>query len=92
VIFTACSHAGVVNILKDARERFPSMPLHGILGGFHLSGANERFIPETVAALQEFGLKAIATAHCTGWRAVGALSRAFGTAVVQASVGTRYRL
>jgi 7,8-dihydropterin-6-yl-methyl-4-(beta-D-ribofuranosyl)aminobenzene 5'-phosphate synthase len=91
VIFTACSHAGVVNVLKDARERFPSMPLHGILGGFHLSGPKEKFIPETVTALKEFGLTTIAPAHCTGWRAVGALLHVFGTAVVPASVGTRYR-
>jgi 7,8-dihydropterin-6-yl-methyl-4-(beta-D-ribofuranosyl)aminobenzene 5'-phosphate synthase len=91
VVFTACSHAGVVNVLKDARNRFPTTPLHAVLGGFHLSGANESVIPETVEALREFDLTTIGAAHCTGWRAVAALSQAFGSAVVPASVGKTYR-
>lgn len=91
VVFTACSHAGVVNVLKDARNRFPATPLHAVLGGFHLAGANERLIPETVESLRDFELATIAAAHCTGWRAVCALSQAFGSAVVPASVGKTYR-
>jgi 7,8-dihydropterin-6-yl-methyl-4-(beta-D-ribofuranosyl)aminobenzene 5'-phosphate synthase len=61
------------------------------MGGLHLSGANERVIPDTVAALRDFELKTIAAAHCTGWRAVNALANAFGDAVVPSSVGKRYR-
>ena len=91
IVFTACSHAGVVNVLTHARDCFPMSPLHGVLGGFHLAGANERVIPETVAALRAFDLATIAAAHCTGWRAVGALSNAFGEAVVPAAVGKMYR-
>jgi 7,8-dihydropterin-6-yl-methyl-4-(beta-D-ribofuranosyl)aminobenzene 5'-phosphate synthase len=91
VVFTACSHAGVVNVLTHAREVFPTSTLHGVLGGFHLAGANERLIPETVEALYPFSLTTIAAAHCTGWRAVNALSNAFGDAVVPAAVGKMYR-
>ena len=91
IVFTACSHAGVVNVLTHARDCFPGVPLHGVLGGFHLSGANERVIPETVAAMRAFDLKSIAAAHCTGWRAVNALATAFGTAVAPSAVGKTYR-
>ena len=91
VVLTACSHAGVVNVLSHARDCFPEAPPHGVLGGFHLSGANERVIPETVAALRPFALATIATAHCTGWRAVGALAAEFGPAVVPSAVGKLYR-
>jgi 7,8-dihydropterin-6-yl-methyl-4-(beta-D-ribofuranosyl)aminobenzene 5'-phosphate synthase len=91
IIFTACSHAGVVNVLTDATERFKELPLFGVFGGFHLSGANERIIPETVEAIRGFGLKTIAAAHCTGWRAVSALAAAFGEAVVPSAVGKVYR-
>ncbi|HXU57126.1 MAG TPA: MBL fold metallo-hydrolase [Verrucomicrobiae bacterium] len=90
VVFTACSHAGVVNVLHHARESFPGEAVHAVLGGFHLSGTNERVIPQTVEALRGFDLKVIAAAHCTGWRAVTALSNAFGEAVVPASVGKLY--
>jgi 7,8-dihydropterin-6-yl-methyl-4-(beta-D-ribofuranosyl)aminobenzene 5'-phosphate synthase len=91
VVLTACSHAGVVNVMTHARDCFAGETLYGVLGGFHLSGGNERIIPETVAALRAFELKSIAAAHCTGWRAVNALANAFGDAVAPAAVGKVYR-
>jgi 7,8-dihydropterin-6-yl-methyl-4-(beta-D-ribofuranosyl)aminobenzene 5'-phosphate synthase len=91
IVLTACSHAGVVNVMTHARECFAGRRLHGVIGGFHLSGGNERVIPDTVAALRSFELKTIAAAHCTGWRAVNALASAFGDAVAPSSVGKRYR-
>ncbi len=91
VVFTACSHAGVVNVLKDARAKHPDIPLYCVLGGFHLSGATEKIIPDTVAALRELGLTYIAAGHCTGWRAMAALSAAFGDQVVTpTAVGKRF--
>jgi metal-dependent hydrolase (beta-lactamase superfamily II) len=47
LVFTACSHAGVVNVITHARDCFPGLPLYGALGGFLLSGSNERVIPES---------------------------------------------
>jgi 7,8-dihydropterin-6-yl-methyl-4-(beta-D-ribofuranosyl)aminobenzene 5'-phosphate synthase len=91
IVFTACSHAGVVNVITHARDCLPGSPMYGVLGGFHLSGANERVIPETVAAIRGFDLKTIAAAHCTGWRAVSALAQAFGEAVAPSAVGKTYR-
>lgn len=82
VVFTACSHAGVVNVLSDARERFPGVPIHAVIGGFHLSGTNEAIIPQTVDGLKAFNLKLIGAGHCTGWRALTALANAFGDQVV----------
>jgi 7,8-dihydropterin-6-yl-methyl-4-(beta-D-ribofuranosyl)aminobenzene 5'-phosphate synthase len=82
VVFSACSHAGIVNVLHEARARFPDTPLYAVVGGFHLSGANEAVIPDTVRDLAEFGLELIIPAHCTGWRAVNALVQAFGEPMV----------
>ena len=62
------------------------------MGGFHLSGSSEKIIPDTVEALRAFGLKMIAPAHCTGWRATAALAAAFGPAVVPSAVGKSYRV
>jgi len=50
VVFTACSHAGVVNVLRHAREMFPSHPLHAVAGGFHLSARNEAISPSPPAS------------------------------------------
>jgi len=91
VVLTACSHAGVVNVLTHAQACFPAVPLYAVMGGFHLSGTNERVIPDTVQAMRRFKLSVIAAAHCTGWRAVGALAGAFGEAVVPSAVGKTYR-
>ena len=91
VVFTACSHAGVVNVLKHAREAAPDAPGYAVMGGFHLAGVNEKIIPETVEALSEFRLGTIAAGHCTGWRAIVALANAFGDKVVDpTAIGKRY--
>ena len=91
VVLSACSHAGIINVLKHARATFPEQPLHAVMGGLHLSGVNEEIIPQTVQAMAEFSLVQIAAGHCTGWRAVAALSAAFGDKVLAPSaVGKRY--
>jgi 7,8-dihydropterin-6-yl-methyl-4-(beta-D-ribofuranosyl)aminobenzene 5'-phosphate synthase len=91
VVFTACSHAGVVNVLTHARACFPGVPLHAVVGGLHLSGANEKIIPETVDGMRAFDLSVIAAGHCTGWRAITALANAFGDGkLVPLAVGKRF--
>lgn len=92
VVFTACSHAGVVNVLTDARKVFDDVPLHAVMGGFHLSGEDvEPVIPETVRDIKTFGLKRIVPAHCTGWRAVNALVNTFGAdVIVPSAVGKQF--
>lgn len=91
VILSACSHAGIVNVLTHARASFPEVPLHAVMGGLHLSGPNESIIGPTVAGMRDFGLSTIAAGHCTGWRAMTALANAFGDKVLAPSaVGKRY--
>jgi 7,8-dihydropterin-6-yl-methyl-4-(beta-D-ribofuranosyl)aminobenzene 5'-phosphate synthase len=91
VVFTACSHAGVINVLEHARSCFGDARLYSVVGGLHLSGANEQVIPETVAALGKFDLAVIAAGHCTGWRAMTALANAFGDqTLVPLAVGKRF--
>lgn len=92
MVFTACSHAGIVNVLADARARFDNVPLYGVMGGFHLSGTPaEAIIPDTVAALRDFDLRMLVPGHCTGWRAIHRLVDAFGEArVVPSAVGRRH--
>lgn len=93
VVFSACSHAGIVNVLHHARDCFPGVKMHAAVGGFHLAGLTEAVIPETIRDLGGFGLDLIIPAHCTGWRAVNALVGAFGEQiVVPAAVGKLFSL
>jgi 7,8-dihydropterin-6-yl-methyl-4-(beta-D-ribofuranosyl)aminobenzene 5'-phosphate synthase len=89
-IFSACSHAGLINVLKQARALFPPVPLYGAMGGLHLSGSTEKIIPDTVRDLQSFGLRMLAPGHCTGWRALTAMARVFGDELVPSAVGKKY--
>lgn len=92
VVLSACSHAGIVNVLTEARARFPDVPLHAAMGGFHLSGAAvEPIIPDTVRDLGTFDLRWIVPCHCTGWRAQAALVAAYGEERVSpGAVGRRF--
>jgi 7,8-dihydropterin-6-yl-methyl-4-(beta-D-ribofuranosyl)aminobenzene 5'-phosphate synthase len=91
VVFTACSHAGIINILDHAKAEFPDLAIYGVVGGLHLAGANEKIIPETIDAMRQFNLSIIAAGHCTGWRAMTALAKEFGDQrLVPLAVGKRY--
>src|SRR5439155_25518796 len=91
LVFFGCSHVGIVNVLTDAREVFAS-PLSGVMRGFHLSGTNEKIIPETVGDLKRFGLRVLAWGHCTGWRAMSLMAREFVDELAPSSVDKRYLL
>jgi 7,8-dihydropterin-6-yl-methyl-4-(beta-D-ribofuranosyl)aminobenzene 5'-phosphate synthase len=90
IVFSACSHAGIVNVCTDVRKLFPGLPIHAVMGGLHLGGVMEHIIPQTVEALKPFDIKNIISGHCTGWRALHALADAYGDRVSQSAVGTSY--
>jgi 7,8-dihydropterin-6-yl-methyl-4-(beta-D-ribofuranosyl)aminobenzene 5'-phosphate synthase len=90
IVFSSCSHAGIVNVCMHVRSLFPELPIHAVMGGLHLGGVMERIIPDSVEGLRPFNIRHIITGHCTGWRALHALANAFGDAVSQSAVGTTY--
>lgn len=94
LVFSACSHAGSVNVLRDAMSRFPNEKPFALMGGLHLSGlAMERKIEPTIDALYESGLELIIPAHCTGWRATNEIARKFGEGrMIFSSVGQQMNL
>jgi 7,8-dihydropterin-6-yl-methyl-4-(beta-D-ribofuranosyl)aminobenzene 5'-phosphate synthase len=80
-------------VALDVCERFSPLPLYGAMGGFHLSGANEVVIGETVSALAKLEPGLLIPGHCTGWRALSALGQRMGDQrVVPSAVGRRYVL
>jgi 7,8-dihydropterin-6-yl-methyl-4-(beta-D-ribofuranosyl)aminobenzene 5'-phosphate synthase len=94
-VFTACSHAGVVNVGLEARRLLPDQPIDLLLGGYHLAGTTvEDRIEPTVRDLAELiAPRIVAPGHCTGWRAAAALADVFSpTSFAPSVVGTRYVL
>ena len=90
VVFSACSHAGIVNVCTETKRLFPDTPIHAVMGGLHLGGVMEHLIPQTVEALKPFDIAYIITGHCTGWWALHALANEYGDRVSQSAVGTTY--
>lgn len=90
VLFSACSHAGIVNVCTHVKTLLPELPIYALMGGLHLGGVMERLIPDTVDGLKPFKIRYIISGHCTGWRALHALANAFGDAVSESAVGTTY--
>lgn len=92
VVFSACSHAGIINVLRAAKRDFDDTPIHGLVGGFHLAGGNEKAIDQTVVDFEQFDIDLIMPGHCTGWRAINALELSYGPRVVPIAVGMKINL
>ncbi len=93
VVLTGCGHAGVVNILRHARELTGVERIHAVIGGFHLTGkAFESIIDRTADAIATFEPELVVPAHCTGWKASMALAQRMPDAVVPNAVGATFEL
>jgi len=89
VIVSGCSHAGAVNVLRNAQRLTGVERVAGFIGGLHLTGGIfEPIIAPTVDAFVAAGIGRLLPAHCTGWKAVHQLARALPDAFVQPAVGT----
>ncbi len=92
VVVSGCSHAGAVNVLRNAQRLTGRRTIAGFVGGFHLSGAVfEPIIEPTVREFAALGVGRMVPGHCTGWKAQHLLARAMPEAFVQPSVGTVLR-
>jgi 7,8-dihydropterin-6-yl-methyl-4-(beta-D-ribofuranosyl)aminobenzene 5'-phosphate synthase len=89
VVLSSCSHAGAVNVLRNARKVTGENHLHAFVGGLHLTGGLfEPIIARRVGEIAAIGVDWVVPGHCTGWRATHELARAFPQGFIQTSVGT----
>ena len=65
IILTGCSHPGVENIVEKATKELNIKP-YLVIGGFHLAGASESRIRNTISKLLALGVKKICPIHCSG--------------------------
>lgn len=95
VIFSGCSHSGILNMVDTALTHFPKTPIKAVFGGFHLVGLPQ--LNSMAASRDE--VKAIGremmdrvdgtvfTGHCTGKKAFGVLARVMGDTLRPFSTG-----
>ncbi len=90
VVVSSCSHAGVINVLRNAQRVTGVNKVHAFIGGLHLTGGiYEPIIPSTMDELAAIGPEVIVPGHCTGWKATHEIARRMSKAYVQTSVGSQ---
>lgn len=91
VVITGCSHSGVINTLRRAREITGVSSIQGLAGGFHLLRAGRSRIEATVDELAHCDPSRIVSGHCTGTEAQFALRQRFGERFEPLVTGATFR-
>ncbi|MHB1026633.1 MAG: MBL fold metallo-hydrolase [Pirellulaceae bacterium] len=86
VLITGCSHPGVVEIAKRAKEQL-RRDVYMVCGGMHLLEMPEEQISEVTAQLKSLGVQKVGPTHCTGEKAIALFKAAFGDGFVDLGVG-----
>jgi len=93
VVFSACSHAGICNVVQSAITTF-NRPIYMIIGGFHLASSAD--LSELITPTVDFLSRRVTPSptyvlpmHCTGFNAKVQLEKAFGQGCVPAGVGIK---
>lgn len=105
IIFNSCSHGGVENIIKEAKEVCGNKPIYTYIGGFHMRGTKNEcgfskeictFSDDEIANLCNFikkeNIKHIYTGHCTGEIGFEKLKEQLGSIVHRLTTGMVFEL
>lgn len=90
IMFTGCSHAGVVNASKHAVELGKGAPLYAVVGGYHLADAETPQMEETVKHLKALDVKVLVPGHCSGWRVKMMIENEKPGWLAPSTVGTKF--
>jgi 7,8-dihydropterin-6-yl-methyl-4-(beta-D-ribofuranosyl)aminobenzene 5'-phosphate synthase len=86
VVFTGCSHHGILNMLDAVLEHFPDQTIKAVFGGFHLidlplinnMAGSKDDIEELGQAILKYPIEKVYTGHCTGIKAYQILKKVMG--------------
>jgi len=90
VVCVGCAHAGIVNTLHHVVGLVgQGHKIRAVIGGLHLTNASDERIAFTISALQSFAPELIVPCHCSGERAIAAMTEAFPSGVRTGHAGLR---
>ena len=86
VIFTGCSHNGVINMIDTVEKKFNRINIKAVIGGFHLAGlprrntmaGSKKEINSIARKMLDYPVKTFYTGHCTGQKAYSVLKGVLG--------------
>jgi len=97
VVFTGCSHSGVLNMVKSVEDKYPEKSIIGLVGGFHLQDNVTKKLIEPVERVEDLGNKLkkipqIYTGHCTGKEGFKVLQKILGNQIKEFHTGKIFKL
>lgn len=95
VIFTGCSHNGILNMIDTVARNFPGVPVKAVIGGFHLVGSPPfHFMAGSRSEVEQLGKSIVSypvamtyTGHCTGTNAFKVLKSVMGSRLADMKTG-----
>ncbi len=89
-VISGCSHIGSISICKGVAAAFGE-PVARFVGGLHLGKASDEKIAHTCSALQQMGVRALGSCHCTGQKAESFFAENF-PGFFRTNVGTKTQI
>ncbi|MCD6134943.1 MAG: MBL fold metallo-hydrolase [Candidatus Omnitrophica bacterium] len=86
VLLCGCSHPGIVNMVKQAKDYFRK-DIYAVLGGFHLLNTEKRIIEVTAEELKKSGVKFAGPSHCSGQKARDIFRRIYADNFLEVEIG-----
>lgn len=86
MLVVGCSHPGITNIVKRAKEIL-NKPIIYAIGGFHLFRSKEEEIIEVVNEMKNLGVEYVTPTHCTGDLAIEMFKAEYGENYIPGGVG-----
>lgn len=87
VIITGCAHPGIIRLLQEVQQRL-KLPIHLVLGGFHLFRNKQSQVDEIVNQFKTLKVQMAAPCHCTGTLAIERFQQAFQDCFYKIGTGT----
>jgi 7,8-dihydropterin-6-yl-methyl-4-(beta-D-ribofuranosyl)aminobenzene 5'-phosphate synthase len=100
VIFTGCSHNGMLNMIDTVTKEFKGIPIKAVIGGFHLVVSPPfNFMAGTIKDVENLGksilnypVEMTYTGHCTGKKAFKVLKYVMGDRIKDIRTGSCFEI
>ena len=100
VVFTGCSHNGILNMIDTVAKEFKGIPIKTVIGGFHLvstppfnfMAGNRSEVEEIAKAVLNYPVEMTYTGHCTGTKAFSVLKDVMGDRIADIQTGSSFEI
>ncbi len=100
VIFTGCSHNGILNMVDTVAREFKGIPVKAVIGGFHLLAAppfnfiagGKPQVEQLAKNILDYPIELTYTGHCTGTKAFAILKTVMGDQITDLRTGSSFEI